>query len=63
MTAVTAAERTLLHTVRADPVAFGLLQMKARGERRSLYAVLRDFGDPRGWADYRSDHAAMFAKR
>ena len=52
MSAITEADRKLMAEVKADQRAYELLQHKCRWEAMPLYAVLREWGDPRTWPSY-----------
>ena len=46
---ITEAEKKLYAEVQADPVAYQRLRDKARWEHMTLFAILREWGDPRKW--------------
>lgn len=58
MSAITKADMDLMAEIKKDAAAFALLQAKCRWEQMPLYAVLEQWGDPRGWPDYKKDGAA-----
>lgn len=49
---VTPQEKELYDEVKQDPKAYEMLRNKSSWEQMSHYAVLSEWGDPRGWCDY-----------
>lgn len=48
-TLITEEEKKLMEEIRKDPKALQRLKDKARWEAMSLFAVLKEWGDPRKW--------------
>ena len=46
---ITEDDRKLLEEIKNDSDAYERLQAKARWEKITVFAVLRDYGDPRNW--------------
>ena len=46
---ITEKDKKLLEEIKTAPEAYEKLRAKARWEQMGLYAVLRDYGDPRKW--------------
>lgn len=46
-------DEKLLKEIQADEKAYQLLRDKCEWEQMSLYAVLREWGDPREWDSYK----------
>ena len=46
---ITKEDRALMAQIKQDTNAYKRLQAKARWEHISLFAVLKDYGDPRRW--------------
>jgi hypothetical protein len=49
MGSITDKEVALQKEIRADPIAYKLLQGKCQWEHMGQFAVLREWGDPRKW--------------
>jgi len=46
---ITPEDEKLMIEIQQDKEAYEKLKAKARWEQMSLYAVLKDYGDPREW--------------
>lgn len=46
-------EKVLLQKIIKNPIAFKLLQDKARWEAMTLSGTLQEWGDPRKWREYK----------
>jgi len=49
MDQVTDKEKQLFEEIKKDPKAYEKLKTKCRWEHMTIFAVLRDYGDPRKW--------------
>jgi hypothetical protein len=55
MSAITEKDIQLMAEIKEDPKAYDLLRAKCRWEHMTLYAVLKGWGDPREWSDYKEE--------
>ena len=46
---ITDEDKNLMEEIKKDPDAYQQLRDKANWEQMSLYAILKDYGDPRKW--------------
>ena len=46
---ITKKDKELMEKIRQNPDAYKKLKAKAQWERITIFAVLKDYGDPRNW--------------